>query len=71
MANVWQEKASIDVPEHDAMAIVLEARHGIHAAEVADFFAAAHFQKGDEDRSNAWANVAERVRDRQRERMHT
>src|SRR4029079_19392725 len=54
MANVWQEKPSIDVPEHDAMAIVLEARHGIYAAEVADFFSAAHFQKGDEDRSNAW-----------------
>jgi hypothetical protein len=71
MANVWQEKASIDVPEHDAMAIVLEARHGLYAAEVADFFSAAHFQKGDEDRSNAWANVAERVRDRQRERMDT
>jgi hypothetical protein len=52
------------------MAIVLEARHGLHAADVADFFSAVHYRNGDEDRSNAWANVAERVRDRQRERMH-
>ena len=53
------------------MAIVLEARHGLYAAQVADFFSAVHFQNGDEDRSIAWADVAERVRDRQRERMHT
>ncbi len=70
MANVWQDKPSIEEPDHDAMAIVLEARHGLHAAEVADFFSAVHYRNGDEDRTNAWASVAERVRDRQRERMH-
>ena len=71
MANVWQEKPSIDEPDYDAMASVLEARHGLHAAVVADFFSAVHLQNGDEDRSLAWADVAERVRDRQRDRLLT
>ncbi len=39
--------------------------------EVADFFSAVHLQNGDEDRSLAWADVAERVRDRQRDRLLT
>jgi len=69
MANVWQHKPSIDEPEFDAMAIVLEAKHGLHAAEVADFFSAVHFKNGDNDRSVAWADVAERVRERQDDRM--
>jgi len=69
MANVWQHKPSIDEPEFDAMAIVLEAKHGLHAAEVADFFSAVHFKNGDNDRSIAWADVAERVRERQADRM--
>ena len=69
MTNVWQEKPSIDEPQFDAMASVLEARHGLHAAEVADFFSLVHLENGDEDRSSAWAGVAERVRDRQRERQ--
>ncbi|HET6320936.1 MAG TPA: hypothetical protein VFF87_02685 [Hyphomicrobium sp.] len=69
MANVWQHKPSIDEPEFDAMAIVLEAKHGLHAAEVADFFSAVHLKNGDNDRSVAWADVAERVRERQADRM--
>ncbi len=69
MANVWQETPSIDDPESDAMAGVLEAMHGTYAAEVADFFSALHFKTGDEPRSLAWADVAERVRERQRDRM--
>jgi len=69
MANIWQHKPSIDEPEFDAMAIVLEAKHGLHAAEVADFFSAVHFKNGDNDRSIAWADVAERVRERQADRM--
>ncbi len=69
MANVWQEKPSIDDPEFDAMATVLEAMHGLYAAEVADFFAALHFKTGDASRSIAWADVAERVRERERDRM--
>jgi len=71
MANVWQEKPSIDDPEFDAMATVLEAMHGLYAAEVADFFSALHFKTGDASRSVAWADVAERVRERERDRMLT
>ncbi len=69
MTMSWQEKSFIDEPQFDAMASVLEARHGLLAAAVAEFFAAVHFQDGDEDRSIAWADVAERVRVRQRERQ--
>jgi hypothetical protein len=69
MTNVWQEKPSIDEPEFDAMVSVLEAMHGLYAAEVADFFAALHFKTGDASRSTAWADVAERVRERQADRM--
>jgi hypothetical protein len=69
MANVWKEKPSIDDPESDTMAGVLEAMHGLYAAEVADFFAALHYKTGDSSRCHAWADVAERVRERQRDRM--
>ena len=55
--------------EFEAMATVLEARHGLHAAEVADFFASLHVDNGDESRSDAWADVAERVRERQLDRL--
>ena len=71
MANVWQVKPSIDEPDYDAMASVLEARHGQYAALVADFFSAVHLQNGNEDRSLAWAGVAERVRDRHCDRLLT
>jgi len=71
MANVWQVKPSIDEPDYDAMASVLDARHGQYAALVADFFSAVHLQNGNEDRSLAWAGVAERVRDRQCDRLLT
>jgi len=71
MANVRQVKPSIDEPDYDAMASVLEARHGQYAALVADFFSAVYLQNGNEDRSLAWAGVAERVRDRQCDRLLT
>jgi len=51
------------------MAAVLEAKHGLHAAQVADFFATMHTGYGDERRSMAWADVAERVRTRERDRL--
>jgi hypothetical protein len=65
-------------PEEDAtptprdvefMAAVLEARHGLHAAEVAEFFSSVHSQKGDAGRSWAWAGVAELVRRREVSRL--
>jgi len=70
MTSIWQEKPTIDEPELDAMACVLEAKHGYLAAEVADFFAAVHSESGDESRSIAWADVAERVRERQCDRIY-
>lgn len=54
-----------------AMAEVLESRHGIHAAAVADFFASYHGEKGDAARAWAWTGVAEVVRNRERERLDT
>ena len=52
-----------------AMAEVLEGRHGVLAAEVADFFASYHGEKGDAGRAWAWCGVAELVRNRERTRM--
>jgi hypothetical protein len=50
--------------EVDAMVAVLEGRHGVWAADVAEFFSTLHSLKGDAGRSWAWANLAERVRHR-------
>jgi hypothetical protein len=51
------------------LAAVLEGRHGLHAAAVADFFSTAHSQQGDAGRSWAWAGVAELVRRREITRL--
>lgn len=69
MTNLWHDKPPKDEHEPDAMASVLEAMHGVYAAEVAEFFSEVHLKSGDKTRSTAWANVAELVRERQRERM--
>jgi hypothetical protein len=53
----------------EAMACVLEGRHGLLAADVADFFASVHDERGDAGRSWAWAGVAETVRTRERQRI--
>jgi hypothetical protein len=55
--------------EAELMAVVLEGRHGHHAAEVAEFFASLHRQHGDAGRSRAWAGVADLVRKRENERL--
>lgn len=55
--------------EVEAMAAVLESRHGIWAAEVAEFFAAAHGLKGDRERSCAWTGVADTVRQKVEARL--
>jgi hypothetical protein len=51
--------------ELEAMACVLEGRHGVHAAEVAEFFAASHVISDDTERSRAWSQVADMVRVRE------
>ncbi len=53
----------------ETMACVLEGRHGLHAAEVAEFFASLHGQNNDAGRTWAWAGVAEVVRHRERLRL--
>ena len=53
----------------DVMASVLEGRHGLHAAEIAEFFSSLHGERGDAGRSWAWAGVAETVRIRERHRV--
>lgn len=53
------------------MAEVLEGRHGSLAADVAEFFAAYHGEKGDAGRSWAWTGVAELVRTRERARLES
>lgn len=53
----------------DNMACVLEGRHGLLAADVADFFSSLHGVRGDAGRSWAWAGVAETVRIRERHRV--
>ena len=70
MTSTWQQKPLNSDREFEAMATVLEARHGLLAAEIAEFFSYLHVDQGDERRSTAWADVAELVRERQRARMH-
>ena len=55
--------------EVELMALVLEGRHGVYAAEVADFFFSFHDTHGDVSRSWAWAGVASLVRQRENSRM--
>jgi hypothetical protein len=52
-----------------AMAEVLESRHGTLAAEIADFFATYHGERGDACRAWAWSGVAELVRLREQARL--
>ncbi len=55
----------------EAMASVLEGRHGFFAAEVAEFFSSYHSLGGDAGRCWAWAGVAETIRKRERDRTNT
>jgi len=54
-----------------AMAEVLEGKYGSLAAEIADFFAIYHGEKGDAGRAWAWSGVAELVRNRERARIES
>ena len=53
----------------ELMAVVLEGRHGVFAAEVAEFFSLLHRQLGDAGRSKAWGGVARTVRRREGDRL--
>lgn len=58
------EDATPVLGDVENMVSVLEGRHGVWAAEVADFFATFHSLKGDAARSWAWTGVAEVARRR-------
>jgi hypothetical protein len=66
MASGWyfRESTTPTAGEVEAMVAVLEGRHGIWAADIAEFLSTFHSLKGDCGRSWAWAGVAERVRTR-------
>ena len=66
MATVMHPKDDVTPTpgEVEAMVSVLEGRHGIWAADVAEFFSTFHSLKGDAGRSWAWAGVAEVARRR-------
>jgi len=68
----WHPDEDVTPNPHEVefMAETLESRHGLLAAQIADFFSTLHGHKGDAGRSWAWAGVAELVRKRERERQH-
>ena len=68
--SVWQaeEDATPTPGDVEAMAAVLEGRHGFHAVGVAEFFSTYHSIGGDAGRCWAWAGVAETIRKRERQR---
>jgi hypothetical protein len=71
MTRVWDadEDPTPTRKDVDFMATVLEGRHGLFAADVAEFFSDLHGVQGDAGRSWAWAGVAETVRVRERVRL--
>ncbi len=71
MAAGWypDDDATPTPRDVEFMAQTLEGRHGLLAAEVAEFFASVHSERGDAGRSWAWAGVAELVRQRERVRV--
>jgi hypothetical protein len=71
MMGVWHPDEDVTPTPKDVelMAAVLEGRHGDHAAQVAEFFASLHSQRGDAGRCWAWSGVAERVRQREHHRL--
>jgi hypothetical protein len=71
MASGWHpdEDTTPTPREVEMMAGVLEGRHGLHAAEVAEFLSTFHEQRRDAARAWAWAGVAECVRQREQVRL--
>lgn len=71
MSSQWHPEQDVTPTpvEVEAMACVLEERHGSFAAAVAEFFSAYHSLSGDTGRCWAWAGVAEEIRARERLRL--
>lgn len=70
MMICWQqgESATPFVIEAERLAATLEARHGVFAADIAEFFSELHAIKGNVSRAYGWAGVADVIRERTRER---
>ncbi len=64
-----KDNVTTTLQDAELMAVVLEGRHGVFAAEVADFFSLLHNQLGDASRSRAWGGVARSVRRRENDRL--
>lgn len=73
MTTMWHPDDDVTPTPRDVetMALVLEGRHGLHAADVADFFSTYHSLDGDAGRCWAWAGVAETIKRRERDRIGT
>lgn len=71
MTSAWhpEDDATPTPGDVSFMAAALEGRHGVLAAEVAEFFASLHCERGDAGRAWAWSGVAELVRMRERARL--
>ncbi len=60
----------LDINCHlEPLARVLEGLHGTRAAGIAEFLSLYHNEEGNSERSQAWTRVAQRVRDREAERI--
>jgi hypothetical protein len=70
MATRWhpEEGRVASLAEIELMATVLEGRHGVLAADIAEFLAAVHRDQQDPLRGRAWSTVAEAVRRREQRR---
>lgn len=68
---MWSEQIDVTPTpnEVDSVAALLESEHGMLAADVAEFFATHHSLGGDAGRSWAWTGVADRIRDREQQRV--
>ena len=68
LATLPQSQGSAEHSSRDIREMVktLEACHGAHAADMADYFETANELEGDADRAEAWADVASRIRLRAR-----
>ena len=71
LATLQQSHRSADHSSRDIREMVktLEARHGAHAADMADFFETANDLDGNAGRAAAWADIASRIRLRERLRQ--
>jgi len=68
---VWSKCEDITpTPEElESVVALLEAEHGLYAADMAEFFAAHHSLNGDAGRCWAWTGVADRIREREEQRL--